>query len=136
MTQSPRLGRVWLVLLALVFCLLPTERAEAVIFFDVQIERPIDLTVAVGSGRFGIAEEHKVRICSGSWESREVLSVGTAIHFGSRSVTVPTRLSVLIVVSVGLCLVALILTSLSCLARRWKTKHLLEKSEQSQFEES
>ena len=136
MTQSPRLGRVWLVLLAPAFCLLPAQRAEALIFIDERIERPIDLTVAVGSARFGIAEEHKVRICSGSWESREVLSVGTAIHFGDRSVTVPTRLSVLIVVSVGLFLGAMILTSLSRLARRWKIKHLLEKSEQSQFEES
>ena len=105
--------------LTLAFSLLSVGRAEAVIFYSNEIERPIDWTLMSGTVRVGIAEEIRVTIGTGSWESREVLSVGTAIHFGFGSVTVPCRLVVFVTAVVGSIIGVVVLSMLPSLRRRW-----------------
>lgn len=119
MTNLPLLRRAWLMLLTLVFSLLSVGRAEAVIFFSNEIERPIDWTLMAGSQRVGIAEEIRVRIGTGSWEERHVLSVGTAIHFGFGAVTVPCRLPVFVTGVAGAVFAVFMLAMLPSLRRRW-----------------
>ena len=119
MTKPCLLRRAWLMLLTLVFSLLSMARAEAIMFYSDEIERPIDWTLMSGTVRVGIAEEVRVRIGSGSWESHEVLSVGTAIHFGLGVVTVPCRLPVFVTAVVGFIIGVVVLTVLPSLRRRW-----------------
>ena len=119
MTNLRLLRRAWLLLLTLVFSLLSMSRAEAIMFYSVKIERPIDWTFMSGANRVGIAEEIRVRIGTGSWEEREVLSVGTAIHFGFGAVTVPCRLPVFVTGVVGAVFAVVMLAMLPSLRRRW-----------------
>lgn len=119
MTIPRRLRRAWLMLLTLVFSLLSMGRAEAMMIYSNEIERPIDWTFMSGSQRVGIAEEIKVIIGAGSWDSREVLSVGTAIHFGFGAVTVPCRLPVFVMAVVGSVFAVGVLAMLPNLRRRW-----------------
>ncbi|MBC8114761.1 MAG: hypothetical protein H7062_10315 [Candidatus Saccharimonas sp.] len=116
--------RAWLMLLTLVFGLLSVGRAEAVIFFSDEIERPIDWTLMSGTERIGIAEEIRVRIGTGSWESREVLSVGTAIHVGFGAVTIPCRLVVFVTAVVGSVFAVVVLAMLPSLRRRWSVSRV------------
>ncbi len=119
MTNLPLLRRAWLMLLTLVFSLLSIARAEAIMFYSDKIERPIDWTFMSGTERVGIAEEVRVRIGTGSWEERHVLSVGTAIHFGFGAVTVPCRLPVFVTAVVGFIIGVVVLSMLPSLRRRW-----------------
>ena len=119
MTQLRLLRRTGLMLLTLIISLLSMSRAEAIMFYSDKIERPIDWTFMSGTERIGIAEEIRVRIGTGSWEEREVLSVGTAIHFGFGSVTVPCRLRMFVVAVVGSIVGAIVLSMLPSLRRRW-----------------
>lgn len=119
MTKLCLFRRAWLMLLTLVFSLLLMSRAEAIMFLSDEIERPIDWTFVSGTERVGIAEEIRVRIGTGSWESREVLSVGTAIHFGFGVVTVPCRLVMFVTAVVGSIIGAVVLAMLPSLRRRW-----------------
>ena len=57
--------------------------------------------------------------------------MGTAIHFGSRSVTVPTRLPVLIFVLVGLFVGAVFLAVIRRVVMRCSSQSLIESSENS-----
>ena len=119
MTIPRRLRRAWLMLLTLVFSLLSMGRAEAIVFFSEEISRPIDWTLMSGTVQVGIAEEVRVRIGSGSWESREVLSVGTVIHFGFGAVTVPCWLVVFVTAVVCSIIGAVVLSMLPSRRRRW-----------------
>ncbi len=124
MTNLRMFRRAWLMLLTLVFSLLSMSRAEAIMFYSNKIERPIDWTFLSGTERVGIAEEVKVRIGTGSWESREVLSVGTAIHFGFGAVTVPCRLPVFVTAVIGFIIGAAVLAMLPSLRRRWSVSRV------------
>ena len=119
MTQLRLLRRAGLMRLTLIISLLSMSRAEAIMFYSDKIERPIDWTFMSGTERIGIAEEIRVRIGTGSWEEREVLSVGTAIHFGFGAVTVPCRLLVFVTGVVGAVFAVVMLAMLPSLRRRW-----------------
>lgn len=118
--------RVLVVLVAMAVWLARPDRAEALFMVWNEIERQVDWTVVSGGGRYGIAQEHLVK----KWflnehDGREELSVGTAIHFGTGSVTVPCRLRVLIAVGVGTLVAAAASLMLPGLMRRWSTKQVV-----------
>ena len=110
-----------LTMLTLVFVgVFMVRQADAMMIYYQQIERPIDWTFMSGVQRIGIAEEIHVKIGSGSWESRDVLSVGTAVHFGFGAVTIPCRLVVFMSAFVGSIIGMIALTMLPSLRRRWE----------------
>ena len=127
MTNLRLLRRAWLMLLTLVLSLLSMGRAEAMMFYFEETERPIDWTLMSGTKRVGVAEEIRVRIGTGSWESRDVLSVGTAVHFGFGAVTVPCRLMVFVTAVVGSIIGAVVLSMLPSLRRRWGMSRVSER---------
>jgi hypothetical protein len=85
-----------------------------------ETERPVDWRVGLGRHQFGIAEEVRVKKWFfNEYDGREVLSLGTAIHFGFGAVTVPCRLPVFATTSVGVIVGAIVLAMLPSLRRRW-----------------
>ena len=84
-----------------------------------ETERPVDWRVGLGGREFGIAEEvHVKKSFFNRFDGREVLSSGTAIHFGFGVVTVPCRLMVFVTAVVGILIGVIVLAMLPSLRRR------------------
>ena len=116
--------RMLFVLLALALPLFSPGRANALYMEWREIERPVDWRVSVGQHSVGIAEEVHVR----KWflnehDGREIQSVGTAIHYGFGTFTVPCRLVVFVTAVVGSIFAVVVLSMLPSLRRRWAMNH-------------
>ncbi len=113
--------RMLFVSMAMAVSLFSPGRADAMYSEWREIERPVDWRVSLGQREFGIAEEVHVKksFFSEMDEVREVLSVGTAIHFGFGAVTVPCRLAMFVTAVVGSVFAVVVLAMLPSLRRRW-----------------
>ena len=121
-TASKR--RLFPVLLAVAMALFSTSRADALSDWGMSVQRRIDWTIQLSGAEVGIAEEQVVQWwIGGRVHGEKVQSVGTAIHFGFGTVTVPCRLVVFVTAVVGSIIGVVVLSMLPSLRQRWGMSH-------------